>query len=75
MHIEPLTVIMDWSSPEEFVRFQQEALTQINAILGKYPAERQAQVWQAITEALRPYATKESGCHLESELFVFVGEG
>lgn len=73
VHTEPLTVIMDWSSPEEFVRFQQEALTQINAILGKYPAERQAEVWQAIKEALRQYGTKDGGCHLENELIVLAG--
>ena len=73
VYTEPLAVIMDWSSPEEFVRFQREALTQINALLGKYPAERQAELWHAITKALRQYSAVDGRCHLENEAIVLAG--
>lgn len=71
---EPVKVVMDWVSPEEFVRFQQEALTQINLMLGQFPAERQAEAWQAITQAARQFRTQDGGCHLENEMLLFVGQ-
>ena len=51
VYTEPMTLTIDWTSIDEYVRFLQEVVVQINALLARYPVERQAEVWRAIAEA------------------------
>lgn len=74
VHTEPMTLTLAWSSPQEFVRFHQEVLTQLNALLSRYPVERQAAVWQAITEAAQQYTAPDGTLRMENEVILAVGQ-
>src|SRR5947209_20034675 len=48
---EPMLVTLEWASVDDYLRFQQAILTGFTALLAKFPAEQQAEVWRAIAEA------------------------
>src|SRR5260221_5675543 len=49
VYTEPMTLTLEWTSIEEDVRFLQEVLVQINALLARYPVGRQANGMRAIS--------------------------
>ena len=73
VYTEPMTLTLEWTSIEEYVRFLQEVLVQINALLARYPVERQAEIWQAISEAAQQSTTPDGTCRTENELLLMVG--
>ena len=73
VYTEPMTLTLDFTSIEEYVRFLQEVLVQINALLARYPVERQAEIWQAIAKAAQQFTMPDGTCRTENELVLMVG--
>ncbi len=73
VYTEPMTLTLDWTSIDEYVRFLQEVLVQINALLARYPVERQTEIWQAIAKAAQQFTTPDGTCRTENELLLVVG--
>jgi hypothetical protein len=74
VHTEPMMLIAEWASVDEYIRFQQAVLTGLNALLAKFPAEQQAEVWRAIAEAARQSTTPDGRCRTENEVVLAVGQ-
>ena len=63
-----------WSSPEEFVRFQQSVAAPVHGMLEGQSPELRAQVWKTVTVAARDRAGQGGELRLAAELVVVVGE-
>jgi enediyne biosynthesis protein CalE5 len=70
---EPMMLTLEWASVDDYIRFQQAILTGFNAMLAKFPAEQQAEVWRAIAEAAEQSTTLDSRCRTENEVLLAVG--
>jgi SAM-dependent methyltransferase len=70
---EPMLVTLEWASVDDYLRFQQAILTGFNAMLAKFPAEQQAEVWRAVAETARQSTTLDGRCHTENEVVLAVG--
>lgn len=68
IHSERLTVTFEWASAEDYTRFQQAIAAPITAMLADQPAERQASVWGAVTDAARQHATAGGAVRLANEV-------
>ncbi|MBI4402029.1 MAG: methyltransferase domain-containing protein [Nitrospirae bacterium] len=64
---ERLTVTFEWASAEDYTRFQQAIAAPINAMLADQPAERQASIWRAVTEAAQQHAVTGGAVRLANE--------
>ncbi|HXV81711.1 MAG TPA: methyltransferase domain-containing protein [Candidatus Binatia bacterium] len=69
-----LTVTFEWSSPEDYTRFIQDIGAPIRALMASESAERQASIWQAVTEAVRPYVAQDGVVRLPAEAICIVGQ-
>ena len=56
VEVEELDVVLEFDSPEDFTTFIREIAPPISALMASEPEERQAEAWQAITEAVRAQA-------------------
>ncbi len=74
IHTEPMALISEWTSSNEYVRFLQEVLVQMNTLLANYPVERRAEVWQAIAEAAQQFIMPDGSCRTENELLLVAGQ-
>ncbi len=70
---ERLTVTREFASAKAYVRFQQDINAPLNAMLADQPAQRQAEVWQAIGEAVQQYATADGSIRMLNEAICVVG--
>ncbi len=70
---ERLTVTREFASAEAYVRFLQDINAPLKAILANQPAQRQAEVWQAIGEAAQQYATADGSIRMLNEAICVVG--
>jgi SAM-dependent methyltransferase len=70
---EPMLLTLEWASVDDYLRFQQAILTGFNAMLAKFPAEQQAEVWRAIAEAAGQSTTPDGRCRTENEVVLAVG--
>ena len=70
---ERLTVTWAFASAEEFVELQQDVGAPLRALIADLPRERQEEVWQAIAEAARQYATADGGIRMPNEAILVVG--
>jgi enediyne biosynthesis protein CalE5 len=70
---EPMLLTLEWASVDDYIRFQQAILTGFNAMLAKFPAEQQADVWWAIAQAAGQSTTPDGRCHTENEVVLAVG--
>lgn len=68
---ELMQLTLEWAS--DYLRFQQAILTGFNAMLAKFPAEQQAEVWRAIAEVAGQSTTPDGRCHTENEVLLAVG--
>ena len=73
VHTEPMLLTLEWTSVDDYIRFQQAILTGFNALLAKFSAEQQAAVWQAVAEAAGQSTTPDGRCHTENEVLLAVG--
>jgi SAM-dependent methyltransferase len=70
---EPMLLTLEWASVDDYLRFQQAILTGFTAMLAKFPAAQQAEVWRAIAEVARQSTTPDGRCHTENEVVLAVG--
>jgi enediyne biosynthesis protein CalE5 len=70
---EPMLVTLEWASVDDYLRFQQAILTGFNALLAKYPAEQQAEVWRAIADIAKHSTMPDGRCRTENEVILDVG--
>jgi ubiquinone/menaquinone biosynthesis C-methylase UbiE len=68
-----LTVTFEWNSPGDYTRFIQDLGAPIRALMASESAERQARIWQAVTEAVRPYVA-DGVVRLPAEAICIVGQ-
>ena len=73
VHTEPMLLTLEWASVDDYIRFQQAILTGFNAMLAKFPAEQQADVWRAIAEVAGQSTTPDGRCRTENEVVLAVG--
>jgi hypothetical protein len=69
-----MTLPFEWLSPDDFVSFHQEVLTQLNALLAKFPVERQIKIWRAIAGAAEQYMMPDGILRMDNEVLLVVGE-
>jgi len=56
VEVEEADVTMEWESPAEFTTFIKDIAPPISAMIAPHPPDVQEATWEAITEAVRPYA-------------------
>ncbi|MBM4124591.1 MAG: methyltransferase domain-containing protein [Nitrospira sp.] len=69
---EPLTLTFEWSSAEDYTRFQQDIAAPIIAMLAKESAQRRAAIWQAVTDAAGQYAGSDGKVRMAGEAICVV---
>lgn len=73
VHIESITLLSMWLSPDDFVSFHQEILTSLNALLANYAIAQQIKVWRAIARASEQYMTPDGTLRMENEVHLVLG--
>lgn len=73
VHVEQLTIAFEFSSAEEYIRFQQEVSAPVQSVLVEYPADQQEAVWQAMKKAVQSYAATDGGVRLPNSVLCAVG--
>ncbi len=66
---ESIPVTFEFASPDEYVRFQQEIRNPASRLIAEQPAETQAKIWKAVTDAVRAYAGADGVVRLPNECF------
>lgn len=74
VHTERMTVTIEFESAETFTNFLKEIAPPIIAMVSGQPAERQAQLWGAITDALKAFASPDGAVSLPNTTIVAVGQ-
>ena len=69
-----LNVTFEWGSPGDYTRFIQAIGAPVRALMASESAERQTSIWQAVTEAVRPYVTGDGVVRLPAEAICIVGQ-
>jgi enediyne biosynthesis protein CalE5 len=64
VEVEEAELEMTWESPEEFTTFVREIAPPISALMADQPEARQAEAWDAITEAIRPHGADDGSVRL-----------
>lgn len=69
-----LTVTFEWNSPGDYTRFMQAIGAPIRALMANESADRQANAWQAVTEAVQPYVVENGVVRLPAEAICIVAQ-
>ena len=72
VHSERMTAMIEFTSVEEYIQYLKD-ITPINAQLAHLPAERQTEVWQAITDAAQAYTAADGSVRMTNETICAVG--
>lgn len=67
IQIESRPVTFAFSSPADFTQFIKDVASPIKAMLDGETEERQAQVWAAVTDAVKEYAAPDGGVSMENQ--------
>jgi enediyne biosynthesis protein CalE5 len=70
---EPMTVALEMSSADEFVRYRLDVAAPMRALLASETPERQNEIRQAITQAMQSYITADGTLRVENEAILAVG--
>lgn len=73
VHTERLTAVFEFESLATFARFQEDVAGPRVPTLADQPPELQAQFWEAVATAARPYASLDETVRLPNELICVVG--
>lgn len=68
IHNVRMTGTLEFSSSEEYTKFHQAVSAPIKAMLANLPAQRQEQVWRAVTDAALSHADVRGKVRLENEV-------
>jgi SAM-dependent methyltransferase len=71
--VQELEVVLEWDSPEEFVRFVREIAPPISALLADRPQEVRDETWQAVAEATRERAGADGKVRLTNQALLAAG--
>ena len=58
--------MIEFPSAESFTNMLQDVSDPLVALLSRQPVERQAEVWQAISDAAMEYATADGGLRMSN---------
>ena len=70
---EQMDAVYEWPSAVSFTDFVKDMSTIVKSLLADQPADRQAQVWDAIEAASRPYEQTDSSIRMVSEVHLIAG--
>lgn len=70
---ENANVKFTFKSAEEFTEYNKAIAAPIVALLSQQPAERQKQIWQAVTDAARSYADSTGRVTMDNQVICCVG--
>src|SRR5919108_2170524 len=70
---ENMIVTLRLDSPDSFTNYHKAISAPIHALLAGQTAEKQNEVWQAITEAAKPYTNSKGEVVLDNEVICCVG--
>jgi ubiquinone/menaquinone biosynthesis C-methylase UbiE len=73
VEVEEAELEMTWESPEQFTTFVREIAPPISALMADQPEDRQAEAWDAITEAIRPHAADDGSVRLTGLVLMAAG--
>jgi ubiquinone/menaquinone biosynthesis C-methylase UbiE len=73
VQVEEATVTFEWESPEDFTTFIKEIAPPISSLIAPHPPEVQEAAWEAITDAIRPYASDDGRVRLSNLALLAVG--
>jgi ubiquinone/menaquinone biosynthesis C-methylase UbiE len=73
VEVEEAELEMEWESPEQFTTFVREIAPPISALMASQPQDRQAEAWDAITEAIRPSAADDGAVRLTGLVLMAAG--
>ncbi len=64
LRAEPVTVTLEWPSPEAYTAFRQETAAVTVALLSRLPPAQREQILRAITEAAQTYAAPDGSIRM-----------
>ena len=73
VHSEGLTATWEFASTDAFLAYLRDINNQLNAHLAQQPATQQAEVWQAISEAVQQYVAVDGSVRMDNEAICVVG--
>lgn len=65
---ETVTATFTFRSAEDYTSFQRAVTASLHALMAGQPDGREEQIWQAVTEAVRPYADSSGVVRLDNEV-------
>jgi hypothetical protein len=70
---ERLNAIFEFTSAEDFTRFQQEIAAPVIAMLANETKSRQDEIWNKVTDAVKKYSNENGHVKLSNECICIVG--
>ncbi|HEX6282726.1 MAG TPA: methyltransferase domain-containing protein [Nitrososphaera sp.] len=70
---ENMIVTLRFDSPDSFTNYHKATSPPIHALLAGQTAEKQNEIWQAVTEATKPYTNSKGELILDNEVICCVG--
>ena len=74
VEVEELEITFEYESAEAFTRSVRELVPPITNLVTSHPAEVQANVWQAVTDAARTYASEDGSVRMTNLVLVAAGQ-
>ena len=74
VEVEELEITFEYDSAEEFTRSVRELVPPITNLVTYHPAEVQAKVWQAVTDAARTHASEDGRVRMTNLVLVAAGQ-
>ena len=74
VEVEELEITFEYESAEEFTRSVRELVPPITNLVTSHPAEVQANVWQAVTDAARTHASEDGRVRMTNLVLVAAGQ-
>ena len=74
VEVEELEITFEYDSAEEFTRSVRELVPPITNLVTSHPAEVQANVWQAVTDAARTHASEDGTVRMTNLVLVAAGQ-
>lgn len=74
IEVDELEITFEYASAEEFTRSVQEIAAPVANLVKPYPAELQREVWQAVTDAARAYASEDGSLRMTNLVLLAAGQ-
>jgi len=74
VEVEELEITFEYESAEAFTRSVRELVPPITNLVTSHPAEVQANVWQAVTDAARTHASEDGSVRMTNLVLVAAGQ-